>query len=603
MTDLNDTSKTGADLTVPFLPTDLPFNGEQKQWMGGFLAGLHTKLIMQAESAVVNGATAPAAVAKPLTILFGTQTGNAESVAEDLASQSQSLGFAPTVLDMDDVDFNDLVSVERLLIVTSTYGEGEMPDNAQALWDAASESDAPQLPNTFFSVLALGDTNYDGFCVAGKVWDERLAELGAMRVVDRVDCDVDFEALAESWIADALAQMADKGSDAGAASPASAPAKDKPAKSKFNRNNPLEATLTKKKLLNKEGSSKEILHYEFSLAGSGEIYNAGDALNIIPVNRADLVDDIITCLKSTPETSVQWQNESRVLFELLRDELEIRTPSKEFVAKVAELSEDDKFQNLIAAEDTEGLNDFLWGKDCVDLLNLYSIKISAQEFVDLCKPMAPRAYSISSSINAHPEEVHLTIGSVRYNQHDRHHNGVCSGFLADVANEGDSVKCYFSANKNFAVPEDNNLAMIMVGPGTGIAPFRAFLEERQARNAPGDNWLFFGDRNSETDYIYQDEIEQMQSSGLLTRTDLAFSRDQKEKIYVQDRMIENGTELFAWLERGAYFYICGDAYRMAKDVDAALHQLIEQHGAMDKEAAQAYVADLKKQKRYVRDVY
>lgn len=584
--------------TVPFLPADLPFNAEQKQWMGGFLAGLHTRLLIKEEN--VTQAAAPVA-ARPITIIYGSQTGNAETCAEDAAEVAKAHGLSPVVRDMDEVELGELAASERLLVVCSTYGEGEMPDNAQALWNAISADDAPSFANTYFSVLALGDTNYDGFCVAGKFWDERLAALGGRRVSERVDCDVDFAAPAQDWMGETLPTIAQKGSDQ-AAAVATGQATPK-AKSKYNRQNPLEAELITKKVLNKAGSSKEIVHYEFSLHGSGESYHAGDALNIIALNRPDLVAELLDLLDADEQQIEPYNGTNRSLKELLSEELEIRTPSKELLAELALRNGDAELNRLLENNDNEALNDFLWGKDIVDLLKAYPAGLSAAEFLALCKPLAPRAYSISSSINKHSEEVHLTIGSVRYQSNERTHNGVCSTYLMDVAQVGDKVKCYFSPNKHFAVPDDNDLPMIMVGPGTGIAPFRAFLEEREARNAQGPNWLFFGDRNSATDYIYEDEIRAMQESGLLTRLDLAFSRDQEEKVYVQDRMLQKGAELFAWLEQGGYFYICGDAYRMAKDVDQALHQLIAEHGQMSAEQANDYVAQLKKQKRYVRDVY
>ena len=592
------------DKKVPYLPSDLPFNDDQKQWMGGFLAGLHSRLLVQTSAAPAPIAT-ETAPARPIHILYGSQTGNSETVAEDAAASAMELGLTPTLLDMDDVDAAQLSNMERLLIVTSTYGEGEMPDNAQALWDEMSAADAPSLDGMFFSVLALGDTSYDGFCVAGKMWDERLAELGAERVADRVDCDVDFEAAAEAWTDSALTSIADKG-HAGATGAAPATEKTnattKP-KSKYNRTNPLQAELITKRVLTGAESSKEIVHYEFSLADSGEQYNAGDALNVMVPNRPDLVDELLTALGANGDDSVSYQGKAYRLGELLSTELEIRTPSKEFVAALAERGNDEELSRQMENGDNEGITDYLWAKDSVDLLNSIEHDIDAQAFCDLSKPLAPRAYSISSSINKHSEEVHLTIGSVRYESHDRAHSGVCSTYLADIAREGDLVSCYFSPNKNFAVPDDNSLPIIMVGPGTGIAPFRAFLEEREARGADGDNWLFFGDRNAATDYIYREEIEAMSETGLLTKLDLAFSRDQEQKIYVQDRMRENGEELYAWLERGGYFYICGDAYRMAKDVDLALHQIIAKHGNMSESESEEYVSRLKKEKRYVRDVY
>ena len=586
---------------VPHLPSDLPFNGEQKQWLGGFLAGLHTRLLVK-EEGVNDQQTATAIALKPLTIVYGSQTGNAQAIAEDAEELAKEHGLTVNVIDMDDADLTQLASCERLLVVTSTYGEGEMPDNAQALWDVINDDSAPSFANTYYSVLALGDTNYDEYCLAGILWDERLQALGAQRIVERVDCDVDYEEPASQWLIEVLATIAQKGSSVSSGqTPVKSPKK---AKSKYNLKNPLLAELITKKQLTHENSSKETYHYEFSLKDSGEKYDAGDALNVIALNREELVAELLVLFKASGEQIEPYKGEILSLTKIFTEILEIRTPSKEFIAELAMRSGDAKLITLTTSGNKEALNDFLWAKDTVDLLTLYpQAQFSVAEFISLAKPLAARAYSISSSNKHHEQQVHLTVANVRYNGNERNHHGVCSTFLADIANVGDKVKCYFAPNKSFSVPTDTNAPMIMVGPGTGIAPFRAFLEERIATEAKGDNWLFFGDRNSKTDFLYQDEIEVMQASGLLTRLDLAFSRDQAEKIYVQDRMLENAKELFAWLERGAYFFICGDAYRMAKDVDKALHQIIEQQGDLSADAAEDYVNLLKKHKRYVRDVY
>lgn len=577
-------------LQSEFLPIGLPLNQQQKQWLGGFFAGL------QAQSATAEGS---ATAGKPLLIIYGTQTGNSESVAEDTAALAKLHGLTPVVMDMDDVDVALLANTERLLIVTSTYGEGEMPDNAHLLWEAICEDTAPTLDKTFYSVLALGDSSYDDFCLAGKEWDERLSALGATRIVERVDCDVDFEDPAQAWMETVLPIISEKGSDEGAA-PIAATTGTKSAKSKFNRKNPLPATLKTKRILTAPESSKQIVHYEFDLADSGETYLAGDALNIVPRNRDDLVAEFVAYFNEEVSDAERQQ---------LTNELEIRTPSKELVKLVAEKgqgssAENDELNRLLANNDPEALDDFLWGKDSYELIrSCANDNITLGEFMATCKPLVARAYSISSSIKKHENEVHLTIGSVRYKTNEREQNGVASTYLADIAEVGDTVHCYFSPNKSFKIPENGDLPIIMVGPGTGIAPFRSFLEAREMTGATGDNWLFFGDRNASTDFIYREEVEAMQASGLLTKLSLAFSRDQEEKIYVQTRMKEQGAELFAWLERGGYFYICGDAYRMAKDVDKALHEIVAEHGNMSEDEATAYVNQLKKDKRYVRDVY
>lgn len=585
MTDLNKGFK------VPLLPADIPFSDEQKQWLGGFIAGLHSRLQV---SAANNVATAQAPVVqKTITIIYGTQTGNAESVAYDAADKAKEQGMVADVLDMDDVNLADLAKVQRLLVVTSTYGEGEMPDNAAALWDEINQDDAPSFANTFFSVLALGDTGYDDFCICGQQWDDRLAELGASRVTDRVDCDVDYDELAEQWIETVITTIKEKGSSAEATASTENTAPKK-AKAKFNRKNPLLAPLTAKTRLTSKKSTKEIMHFEFSLAGSGQSYNAGDAINIIPRNQPKLVAELLACFASTDQAIAKE----------FTDQLEIRIPTKDFVKDLAKKSNNKQLKELVNnADDTSALNDFLYGKDYVDLLNAYpDASFSLEEFKSYLKPIAARAYSIASSINAHAEQVHLTIGSVRYNQQDRDHLGVCSTFLADMAEINEDIQCYFAPNKSFSVPEDNNANIIMVGPGTGIAPFKGFLEERQYRNATGKNWLFFGDRTKENDFIYRELLEQMQQTGFL-KLDLAFSRDQAQKIYVQDRIKEQGAEFYQWLEDGAYFYICGDALRMAKDVDKAIQEVIMKYGKTDQAGAEDYINKLKKAKRYVRDVY
>lgn len=590
---------------IPFLPLkvdELPFNGEQLQWMSGFMSGLHSRLLVDDNQVA---AAVSADTRKSLHILFGTQTGNAEGVAYDMADLAKNQGYAPQVLDMYEVSVTDLQHMPRLLMITSTYGEGEMPDNAELLWEAVTAADAPQLDNTYFSILALGDTSYDDFCLAGIQWDERLEQLGAKRVHERIDCDVDYEDAAAQWTQSVLTIMQDKGAD-DAAAPAAKVNTKKTAKSAFNRKNPLLAELTKKHVLTGAESSKEVVHYEFSLAGSGESYDAGDALNIIPCNPSAYVDELIS-VAGLEGTAVV--DAGRSLREVLIQDLEVRLPSKAQSKIIAERSENNTLADLFVEGQEQALDDYLYGKDWVDLLTAHPPQpaFNQDDFLALLKPLAPRAYSISSSINKHSESVHLTIGSVRYTEGDRNHGGVCSVNLADEVAVGEKVKCYFTSNKAFSVPEDNSTPIIMVGPGTGIAPFRAFLEEREYRVSKGEdageNWLLFGDRNRKSDFIYRDELEAMRESGILNRLDLAFSRDQADKVYVQDRMRENGADFYAWLERGAYFYICGDAYRMAKDVDKALHDIIAEYGGLDDKRAEQYVNELKKAKRYVRDVY
>lgn len=576
----------------PFIPENAPYSDSQRAWLSGFFAGMHSHMLHSAGS--VNSANA-----RNLHILFGSQTGNSESLAHDAAARAKSHGLVPIVKGMDEIEIGQLANIEYLLIITSTYGEGAMPDNAEMLWEAASGDSAPRLEKLNYAVLALGDTSYDLFCQAGKDWDERLQALGANRLFERVDCDVDFEAPAEQWLSEVIPLMAD-----GAETVAVVDTEAQPSKSQYNRKNPFPAKLLVNRLLTAGDSSKETRHYEISIAGSGLNYEAGDAMCVVPTNCPLLVADLVKALGCSGTEEEPVNSELMTLSEALRTHFEIKTPSKELIEEIAKRSGDQELNALLQAGDKDKLADYLWGRDTLDLLMQFpGVEFSAAEFLRLLKPLQHRAYSISSSSKQHPDAVHLTVASVRYDAHGRHHKGVCSTYLADLVDETTDVRIFFTPNNNFRVPSDDNLPMIMVGPGTGIAPFRAFLQERQARKASGKNWLFFGDRNAATDFIYRNEIEAMQSNGLLTKLDLAFSRDQAEKIYVQDRMKEHGAELFAWLEQGGYFFVCGDAYRMAKDVDQALHDVIREHGKMTLVEAVEYVNQLKKDKRYVRDVY
>ncbi|MGC5163077.1 sulfite reductase subunit alpha [Rhodococcus sp. DT1] len=585
-------------MTTPFIPLDAPFTDDQRSWLAGFLAGMQTRLFSggPADDAGTAGA------APVLHVLYGSQTGNAEAVAEDAAAAARTHGFAPVVCALDDMDLDRFASAGHVLIVTSTYGEGEMPDNAELFWDALSAESAPRLERMHFAVLALGDTGYDGFCQAGKLLDTRLEQLGAQRIVPRVDCDVDFEDAAAAWISETMPLVAAVEGIVGPGAPA-APAPTAPArpKSQWTRKNPYPATLTTNRVLSGAGSAKEIRHYEFALGESGIEYEAGDALNVVPLNDPALVRALLDRLRL--DGSVVPAGFGSTLTHLLTYDFEITAPTVDLLEEIEKRTRNEELTYVLRHGDKAALDEWLWGRDILDVLLLEPApELSAEEFLSLLRPLQHRAYSISSSPNACDGSVHLTVASVRYGDDDRERHGVCSTYLADRVGDG-TVGIFVTRNKAFRVPSDDTAPMIMVGPGTGIAPFRGFLQERRARGATGKNWLFFGDQRRDCDYIYEDELAEFTASGVLTRLDLAFSRDQAEKIYVQTRMTEHGAELFAWLEEGGHFYICGDASRMAKDVDAALRAIVAEHGGMSPEQAAEYVTALKREKRYVRDVY
>jgi sulfite reductase (NADPH) flavoprotein alpha-component len=565
---------------VPVLPENAPFTAEQRAYLNGFLAGLFSRA----------PAIAPeAGRLKPLGIAFGSQTGNAESLAKRAANEARKHGFAPTVYDLVNYSAAQLAVERHLLVITSTYGDGDPPDNAKPFWEVIRNGTAPTVSELRFAVLALGDSSYPKFCAFGKSVDERLAALGGHRAHPRLDCDVDFEAPFAAWIAAALASF---GSPNGAPAVTHTPnPSPQTATVEYDRSNPFPAPLLTNRRLNGIGSVKDTRHFEFSLEGSGLEYQVGDALAVRPRNCPDLVGEVLQVLG--------FSGDEEVRNALLRD-YEINRVSTALAKAVAEKTGDAGLKDLAGTD----LTAFLRGRDVLDLLRQYpGAKFSTAEFLALLKKLPPRLYSICSSPKAHPGQVHLCVATVRYESQSRARKGVCSTFLADRVPLNTTVPVFVHHNKNFRPPPDPAAPMIMVGPGTGIAPFRAFLQERRATGARGKNWLFFGDQHAATDFLYAEEMETMLREGTLARFDTAFSRDQAEKIYVQQRMLENAAELFAWLENGAHFYVCGDASRMANDVDRALHQVIEIAGNRTPDQTAEYVRNLTAAKRYQRDVY
>jgi sulfite reductase (NADPH) flavoprotein alpha-component len=602
---------------VPHIPESAPFNAEQRAWLNGFLAGLFSQVPPGSTPAPqANGA--PVTNAELLLVLFGSQTGSAEGLAKRVAKEAQQRGFAPKILALNDYEQANLTAGGKAVIISSTWGDGDPPDNALNFWNWIKGDSAPRLENLSFAVLGLGDKNYSDFCGASKKFDDRLVALGARRFAPRGECDVDYEGPAKSWIdglwdklsggqASRLSQTLPFAPNGHSANVSNGEIQKMETGAtpvlRYGKSNPFPAKLLKNVLLNKPGSGKEVRHYEIALNGSGLTYEAGDALGVVPVNCPELVDDVIEALKVRPDEKVKFGDNILSLREALTHHFDISKPSHELLAAVAKAAPQSELAALLAPEKRDDLKKWLWGRHVIDLLELLPAPTPVTEFIPLLKKLAPRLYSISSSPKAHPGEVHLTVGAVRYESHGLMRKGVASTFLADRVGDAEFVKVFVQPSHGFKPPANGDTAMIMVGPGTGIAPFRAFLEERQATGAKGKNWLFFGDQKRDADFLYDELLKGWQKSGFLTRLDLAFSRDQAGKVYVQDRMMQNAAELWAWLEAGAHFYVCGDASRMAKDVDAALHKIVETVGGKSADEAKAYVAKLKSDKRYQRDVY
>ena len=582
---------------MPHIPSDAPFNDQQRSWLDGFIAGLVSQQFATREQSRAELEQSKTT----MNILFGTQTGNAEELANDAATLAAERGFKPKLHELDSIELDVLADMEHALIVVSTYGEGEMPDNANIFWEAISAETAPRLDNLNYAVLALGDTSYDEFCQAGKLIDMRLEQLGAIRSAQRIDCDVDYEEPAAVWLDGTIpvSEILVVGKTGSKTLEKSDTVVEK-TKPKWNRKNPYFSEMLENKLLSGGGSKKEIRHISFDLSDSSINYEAGDSIGVIPANSKDLVEKILIRIGASFDDVVSGFDHS--LGFLLTNKFEISTPSRDFIHKLERRANSLELSEAVLEK--LKLEKFLWGRDVLDLINLDTdLRLSAEEFLGWLKPLQHRAYSISSSPKAWEKEVHLTVAAVRWSFNDREHKGVASTFLADRVERGQKTGIFLSPNKNFRPPKDNSVPMVMVGPGTGVAPFRAFLQERQAIGASGMNWLFFGDQHKECDFLYKDELEAMEASGVLDRLDVAFSRDQSEKIYVQNVMIQQGRALFSALEDGGHFYVCGDASRMAKDVEKTLYNIISEHGGLSLEKTDEYVKNLKRQKRYLRDVY
>jgi len=568
------------------------YDREQLLWSSGYLAGMaavrlaeHLRPAIQDHIAVEESTW---------SIFYATETGNGRRVAELLAERSRAAGLRIELHDLRDYRPKALTKVENALFVIATHGIGEAPDGSEMFFEYWLSNRAPRLESLNFSILSLGDSSYADFCEMGRVLDDRLQELGANAIANRVDCDLDFEALATEWT-DKVVDRAKELSNADE-SPRIAHLRAVADTPLVSRDQPFDAEVLANQRITGNGSSKDVRHIELSLEGSDLVYLPGDSLGVMPQNPPELVERLLDMLKLDGGQEVTAGGKSLALFEALTGHKEITVLSRPFLEAAA--VEHRSLQAIIG--DRNNLAEFLKSRHVIDVIGDYRKAWQAQEFVDALRKLTPRLYSIASGPDTNPDEAHLTVAVVRYEQYGRSHWGSASNFLAGDTQQ---VPVYLEPNDHFRLPADGDAPIIMIGAGTGIAPYRAFIEHRREHGQAGDNWLVFGDRNLSTDFLYQIEWLRYRKDGTLKRLDVAFSRDQQDKIYVQQRVLEQSRRVYSWLERGAHIYVCGDSDRMAKDVNDALLAVLHTEGGLSDERATEYLGELKSAHRYQRDVY
>lgn len=579
----------------------------QKVWLNGYLSAIQTigdsnqplEVTVTEQGQTVSLLEA---VKQEATILYGSQTGNAQQVAGKLKTALESQGVEVVLSAMSDFKTNNLKKQKNIFVITSTHGEGDPPDNAISFHSFLYGKRAPKLEDVSFSVLSLGDSSYEFFCKTGLDFDEQLEKLGGKRIVPRVDCDLDYDDQVSQWIGqvvEAMAQNTPSKQLEYQNIPVAVAAGEKLA---YDKNNPFYAEVLESINLNGRGSNKKTQHLELSLEGSGLTYEPGDSVGILPENDANLVTALQLSLGFEGSEVVTVKNHSKSLNEALTLHFEITVLTKPLLQKLAVFSENDKLEALL--EDDSKLKEYVYGRDLLDVVQTFGpFNWNAQQFVDQLRKNPVRLYSIASSQKANEEEVHLTIGKVFYEVDERERLGVVSGQVAERIEIGDKIPVYIHKNPNFRLPENAQTPIIMIGAGTGIAPYRSFLEERAEAGIESNAWLFFGDQHFVTDFLYQTELQRWLKDGTLTKLSVAFSRDTEQKVYVQHRLLENAEEVYRWLNEGAVIYVCGDEKYMAHDVDQTLRKIVAEQGGKTEEEVTLFFNELKSQKRYQRDVY
>ena len=597
-----------AEKRVPYIPDNAPFSSEQRAWLNGLLAGIFSTVPAQA---------AESRPSPRVAVLYASQSGTAEGLARKLAKELKAQGYSPSISTLVGYTPAALAAERYALILASTYGDGAAPDGVQPFYEQLCLEHFPRMEKLSYAVFALGDRHYEHFCRFGAELDAKLAALGANPLCRRAESDVEVDEPFAAWKSDVLARLGDlargraHSTTPSIASPAPSVltpggAKPKPGTEKpITRDNPLLAPLIERRPLTQSQSSNVTLHLAFAIDGSSLRYESGDSCGVIPKNDQLLVSEILQILHfNGNETVTAGSNGAITLHDALTNHLVITRLSRKIVQEYATRGKCVPLLEMLAPEQKTILEKYIHDRGIVDLLSEYPGVIEdPADLVAILPKLTPRLYSICSTPHVHAGQIQLTVAVVRYASHNRERGGVCSTLFADRVSLSEKLPIYIQPNKKFKLPADPDSPMIMIGPGTGIAPFRAFLHERRALGHRGKNWLFFGSRSAKSDFLYRDELESMHADGHLSRLDTAFSRDQDDKVYVQDRMLQHAPQFWRWVQEGASIYVCGDASRMAKDVHAALCQIVEKEGAMPHEAAQDYVASLKDHHRYHRDVY